>query len=168
VRLRVEGRSVAVGKPPAWLARVASFDIVGLREGSTVLAVEAHSLLEAAPERFSQVDLFPFVDATRSCLDFLEEGLRDAVEGRPDSDAYDDGLIKTFEEFSRILRHEIDVVELTGGIPLRVDAPGIETFRRLRIATIRGTRAVRNAQWLGHIPQKLRSYRSVGCPHLSG
>lgn len=123
-----------MGKPPAWLARAASFDIVGLREGSTVLAVEARSLLEAVPERFRQADLFLFVDATRSCFDFLEEGLRDAVEGRPDSDAYDDGLIKTFEEFSRILRYEIEVVELTGGIPLRVDAPGVETFRRLRIA----------------------------------
>jgi hypothetical protein len=102
VRLRVEGRSVAQGKFPAWLARASAFEVVGLREGSTVMVVEAPSLLEASPERFGQNDLFPAVEPTRSCLDFLEESLEDAVKGETDSDAYDDGLIATFGEFSRV------------------------------------------------------------------
>ena len=132
VRLRVEGRSTAQGKPPAWLAQAASFDIVGLREGSTVLLVEAPSLLDVAPERFQQGDLFPFVEPTRSCLDLLEESLRDAVEGKSESDAYDDGLIKTFEDFSRVLRHDVEAVELLDGVHVKVDTIGIETCRRLR------------------------------------
>ena len=132
VRLRVEGWSTAQGKVPVWLARVAAFEVVGLREGSTVLVVEAPSLVEAAPERFRQNDLFPFVEPARSCLDLLEESLRDAVEGRPESDAYDDGLIKTFEGFSRVLRYEVEAVEFLNGDPLRVDLSGIETCRRVR------------------------------------
>jgi hypothetical protein len=134
VRLRVEGRSTAQGKPPAWLGRAAAFDVVGLREGSTVLVVEAPSLAEASPERFGQGDLFPFVEAARSGLDLLEESLRDAIEGKSESDACDDGLIRTFEKFSRVLRHEGEAVEFMDGIPLRVDVSGLETCRRLRSA----------------------------------
>lgn len=132
VRLRIEGRSTAQGKLPAWLAQVASFEIVGLKEGSTVLLLEAPPLIEAAPERFRQGDLFPFVEPTRSCLDLLEDSLRDAVEGKAESDAYDDGLIRTFEDFSRVLRHDVEAVELLGGGHVKVGTSGIETCRRLR------------------------------------
>jgi len=134
VRLRVEGRSTAQGKPPAWLLRLAAFDLVGLREGSTVLIVEAPSLMDVAPEQVRECDLLPFVEPTRSCLDLLEESLRDAVEGKAESDAYDDGFIRTCEEFSKVLRHGVEAVELMGDTPLRVDARGIETCRRLRSA----------------------------------
>jgi hypothetical protein len=91
-------------------------------------------MIEAAPERFGRGDLLPFIEPTRSCLDLLEESLRDAVEGKSESDAYDDGLIRTFEDFSRVLRHEVDAVELLDGGSLRVDVVGIETCRRLRRA----------------------------------
>ncbi len=134
VRLRVEGRSTAQGKLPAWLTRAASFDVVGFKEGSTVLVVEAPSLAEAVPEQFRQADLFTPVEPALSCLDLLEESLRDALEGKPESDAYDDGLIRTFEDFSRVLRHEVEAVEFIGGAPLRVDLRGVETCRRLRNA----------------------------------
>ena len=107
VRLNVEGRSTAKGKPPAWLERAATFEVVALHEGSTVLVVEAPSLAEAAPEHFGQPDLFRTVDPAQSCLDLLEESVRDAVAGRVESDAYDDGLVRTFEEFSRVLRHGV-------------------------------------------------------------
>lgn len=134
VRLRVEGRSTAQGKPPAWVTRAASFDVVGLKEGSTVLIVEAPSLAEAVPEQFAQADLFTPVEPVRSCLDLLEESLRDALEGKPESDAYDDGLIRTFENFSRVLRHEVEAIEFMDGVRLRVDSRGVETCRRLRNA----------------------------------
>jgi hypothetical protein len=134
VRLRVEGRSTAQGKPPAWVTRAASFDVVGLREGSTVLVVEAQSLAEAAPEHFAQADLFTPVEPARSCLDLLEESLRDALEGKPESDAYDDGLVRTFEDFAKVLRHEVEAIEFLDGARLRVDQRGVETCRRLRNA----------------------------------
>lgn len=134
VRLRVEGRSTAQGKPPAWVTRAASFDVVGLKEGSTVLVVEAPSLAEAVPEQFAQADLFTLVEPARSCLDLLEESLRDVLEGKPESDAYDDGLVRTFEDFSKVLRHEVEAVEFMDGARLRVDLRGVETCRRLRNA----------------------------------
>ena len=132
VRLSVEGRSTAQGKPPAWLERAATFDVVKLHEGSTVLIVEAPSLAEAAPEHFGQPDLFRTVDPTRSCLDLLEESVRDAVACRAESDAYDDGLVKTFEEFSRVLRHRVEAVELGNDVPVRIDQRSVEAFGRLR------------------------------------
>lgn len=107
---------------------------MGLHEGSTVLVVEAPSLAEAAPQHFGQPGLFQTVDPSRSCLDLLEESVRDAVAGRPESDAYDDGLIKTFEEFSRVLRHGVDVVELGDGTPVRIDGGSVEALGRLRRA----------------------------------
>lgn len=134
VRLRVEGRSTAQGKPPAWVTRAASFDVVGLKEGSTVVVVEAPSLAEAVPEQFAQADLFVPVEPARSCLDLLEESLRDALEAKPESDAYDDGLVRTFENFSKVLRHEVEAVEFMDGARLRVDLHGVETCHRLRNA----------------------------------
>jgi hypothetical protein len=95
---------------PTWLERAATFDLVELREGSTVLVVEAPSLAAAAPEQFDQQDLFRAVDPGRSCLELLQESLRDAVEERLESDAYDDGLIRTFEEFARVLRHGVEAL----------------------------------------------------------
>jgi hypothetical protein len=134
VRLTVEGRSTAQGKPPAWLERAARFEVVGLHEGSTVLLLEAPPLAEAAPEHFGQPDLFRAAEPTRSCLDLLGESVRDAVTGRPESDAYDDGLIRTFEEFSRVLRHGVEAVELGDGAPVRIDRGSVETLGRLRRA----------------------------------
>jgi hypothetical protein len=134
VRLNVEGRSTAKGKPPAWLERAATFEVVGLHEGSTVLVVEAPSLADSLPEHFGQSDLFRTVDIGRSCLDLLEESIRDAIAGRAESDAYDEGLVRTFEEFSRVLRHGVETVELGDGSPLRIDAGGVEALRRLRRA----------------------------------
>lgn len=134
VRLTVEGRSTAQGKPPAWLERAATFEVVGVHEGSTVLVVEAPSLAEAAPEHFGQADLFRTVDAARSCVDLLEESVRDAVACRTDSDAYDDGLVKTFEGFSRVLRHGVQAVEIGDGPPVRIDEASVEAFGRLRRA----------------------------------
>lgn len=134
VRLTVEGRSTAQGKPPAWLERAATFELVGLCEGSTVLLIEAPSLAEAVPERFGQADLFGALDPARSCVDLLEASLRDAVTGRRESDAYDDGLIKTFEDFSRVLSHGVDAVEIGDGSPIRIDEGSVEALRRLRRA----------------------------------
>lgn len=132
VRLRIEGRSTAQGKLPVWLARAGAFDVVGTREGSTMLLIEAPTLMEAAAEKFRQANFFPSVDPARSCVDLFAESLRDAVEGKSDSDAYDDGLIRTFEGFGKVFRHDVDAVEVVDERALRVDPSGMETCRRLR------------------------------------
>jgi len=134
VRLHVEGRSTAQGKPPAWLERAAAFEVVGLYEGSTVLVLEAPALAQVAPQRLVQSDAVETIDHGRSSLDLLEESLRDAIAGRTESDAFDDRLIRTFERFSRALHHGIEVVELGDEAPIRIDAESIEALGRLRRA----------------------------------
>jgi hypothetical protein len=96
--------------------------------------LQAASLAEAVPERFAQPDLFDGLDPARSCLDLLEASLRDAVAWRGESDAYDDGLVRTFEGFSQVLRHGVEAVELGGGAPTRIDEASVETLARLRRA----------------------------------
>lgn len=131
VRLRVEGRSTAQGKLPAWLERAAAFDVLRLESGSTELLIEAPRLIDAAPDAFAQGHLFSEIDATRTGYDLLTEGLTDVVEGKTDSDRYDDRLIHTFESFALVLwgrpAQVSGVAKLRpSGAVLRIDAERIE------------------------------------------
>jgi hypothetical protein len=134
VRLRGEGRSTAQGRLPGWVERAARFEVVGLREGSTEVLLEAATLQDAAPERFGQGDLFPRLDGSRSGLDLFAESLADALAAKADSELYDDGLIRTFEGFGRVLRLGVDGVEVRADRTVRVDPEGVEACRRLRKA----------------------------------
>lgn len=134
VRLRVEGRSTAQGRLPTWLEQAAAFDVVDIREGSTELVIEAAPLLDAAPDRFRQTELFTQIRGEDSCVDVFLESLDDAVTEQVDSDRFDDGLIGTFEELGRILRHQVERIEILNARPLRIEKESIEKFRRLRRA----------------------------------
>ncbi len=57
VRVRAEGRSRAAGTTPAWLDRAATFTME-IQPGSTQLALDARTLGELVPDKFSQVDMF--------------------------------------------------------------------------------------------------------------
>jgi hypothetical protein len=132
IRLRVEGRSRAHGRAPAWLERAGRFDLVAIESGSTQLVFEAPSLHEAAPELFAQGSLFAPIPPEGSCLDLVAQSMNDALAERPESDLYDDGLVDTFQSFSRVFRHQVERLELLDGPALTLDASGIETFRRLQ------------------------------------
>ena len=134
VRLRLEGRSRAPGKPSAWIERAAAFDFVGLEAGSTQLLLEARSLRECAPEVFGQSQFFSEVDPSRTSLELLSESLNDAVEGREDSDLFDDGLISTFEELESVTAHGIERVEMDGQRPLSFDRKALHRLGKLRRA----------------------------------
>jgi hypothetical protein len=111
----VEGRSSARGSIPGWLQSAASFDIVGIEAGSTMLIIEAPSLLEAAPALFGQQELFEPLDSGESAFGVMEQTLRTAVEGRSDSDLFDQPLLSTFRRFERILAAGFSSIELTNG-----------------------------------------------------
>jgi hypothetical protein len=90
----------------------ATFELVGLKKGSTVLEFEAPPLKQQMPEKFRQQDLFlPFVNPDHSCLDFLEESIEAAVTADEDSELYDEGLIKTLESFSKLLGSGVEKIE---------------------------------------------------------
>jgi len=134
VRLRVEGRSTAQGRLPAWLEQATAFDVVDVREGSTELVIEAPPLFEAAPDRFRQTELFTQIRVDDSCVDVFLESLDDAMTEQVDSDRFDDGLIETFELLGRVLRHQVESIEVLNARPLRIEKESIEKLRRLRRA----------------------------------
>ena len=131
VRLRAEGRSRAAGAAPAWLEKAASFDL-HIQKGSTQLVLSAPSLGEAAPEKFSQRELFRPLPPEQSCLDVFAEALDDALGGVDDSDRYDDALVATLEKLGRVFRHGIDVIELENGRSRRLVPDSIESLHNLR------------------------------------
>lgn len=115
LRLRVEGRSTARGSLPAWLIGAADFDIVGIEAGSTLLVVEAPTLIEAAPALFAQQALFEPIDSSDSAFGVMEQTLRAAVDGRSDSDLFDQPLLSVFRRFDRVLSAGFSSIELTNG-----------------------------------------------------
>jgi hypothetical protein len=135
LRLKIEGRSSVQGTTPLWLKTAARFDFVGLAEGSTVLLVEAPSLIEAAPDHFAQGDLFQDLDLNQPSLALMECGLRDALQGNPDSDAYDDGLIEVFEGFGDLLDSEIRTIQIVGDRQLEITQEGMAKVGQLRRQT---------------------------------
>ncbi|HEX8619644.1 MAG TPA: hypothetical protein VF911_18835 [Thermoanaerobaculia bacterium] len=115
LRLRVEGRSTARGSLPAWLGGAADFEIVGIEAGSTLLVIEAPTLIEAAPALFAQQALFEPIDSSDSAFGVMEQTLRAAVDGRSDSDFFDQPLLSVFRRFDRVLSAGFSSIELTNG-----------------------------------------------------
>lgn len=133
VRLRVEGESGAQRKAPPWLERAASFDLVAVKEGSTQVVFDAPPIAEVAPDVVAMDALFSPFDTQRTCLDLLGETIADALAGNEDSDLYDDGLIGTIASFGKVLRHDIEAIELH--VPSRslwLERDNIEVVKRLR------------------------------------
>src|ERR1044071_8113051 len=61
LRMRTEGRSTARGTLPRWISAAGEMD-VQILPGSTVLEIDAPTLMEADPQEFGQSSLFPEVD----------------------------------------------------------------------------------------------------------
>jgi hypothetical protein len=114
LRLRVEGRSIAKGNPPAWLTAATVFDFTGLSEGSCVVHLDAPALAEAAPEQFEQGSLF--LDHRMTSLALWLQSLEDAMEGKADSDLFDTGLLDEVEKnLKRVFGHPIERIEIADG-----------------------------------------------------
>lgn len=139
LRLRIEGRSMARGADPAWLGKASDFEIVGLHDGSTVLEIEASPLFEAAPEKFAQQKLFSNIDTTSSSIKIFEQSLQDAIDGRADSELYDEALLQTFARLGSVLGDGINSIELSNGSrtspKITVTAAHIEQVKTLKRET---------------------------------
>lgn len=132
-RLQVDGRSTAPGTLPGWLDAASRFDLARIHAQEIVLS--APSLVEAAPQRFKQLDLFSAGVPDRSCLDYLEDSLEDALAGREDSERYDRPLMSTLEGLGRLFRHGVESIEIVNGRTLRIDPRGVDVIRTLEIRT---------------------------------
>lgn len=113
----------------------ADFEVVGIESGSTLLVIEAPTLLQAAPALFGQQELFEPIDSSDSAFDVMEEMLRAAVTGRSDSDLFDQPLLSTLRRFDRVLAAGFSSIQLTadeGGMPaVVVDCDSVAAVDRL-------------------------------------
>jgi hypothetical protein len=161
LRLRVEGRSVAPGTVPQWIAAAADFDFVGLAEGSTVLLLEGRSLAESAPGLFGQGDLFQPIDPTLGSLSLVQESLHDAGTGAKDSELFDNALLDRFESLARVFARGVERIELAngrrGGRKVTLEPSGLDILRRLKRETPPNQR-VRVAGWLDQIRHSDRMF----------
>lgn len=135
VRLLIDGRSATRGSAPSWLEPASAIYVLGLSKGSAVIEIEAPSLTEAAPERFSQ--LSAFIDYKRPGLDYLEETLRDAMEGKEDSEKFDEPLLAHLEHLSGVFRGDVELLQIhrhqeRGSKTLEIEPGALQTIRRLR------------------------------------
>jgi hypothetical protein len=136
-RFAIEGRSSALGTPPAWVTRAAHFDVVA-DSRLDHLRFEAPTLGDALPEMFEQEALLPNEDAAdpnRSALDYFSDGLEDAIAGRQDSDRYDDGLVKIYEKIGDLFSQGVTRVHWLNGHALDVEAKDVEQIGKLRRQT---------------------------------
>jgi hypothetical protein len=135
VRLRTEGRSRAPGSLPVWLTKAAAFDVEfrrGSRSGISQLVLVANPLGDAAPDRFSQLEMFDPINPECTCIDVFVEAFDDALNNKPDSDRYDDGLIDTLTTFGKVLDHRVEDFELLNGHPRRIERESVDALKELR------------------------------------
>jgi len=151
LRLRVDGRSRIPGPIPQWLRAAAHFDVTGIRAGSTILQIEAPTLLEAVPERFAQKEVFPSeFNPNESAVSLMDASLADALAGKTDSELYDDDLIRTFEQFGDVINAGFKSLEILGSRPVSLDPAAMACMAKLRESTP-APRRVRVAGWIDAI-----------------
>jgi hypothetical protein len=140
VRLHLEGRSTARGSVPRWVTVGADFEVVALREGSTVLELEAPPIGEVLASELAQLGFFGEPEGDKSAIDLLLEGLEDAVEGREQSDRFDQGLLDRLGDLDRVFDRGIEAVEVSNeregqGHAMRIDRERLEVARDLKVRT---------------------------------
>lgn len=136
LRLRVDGRSTLYGHP-AWLDAAASFNLIGLSDGSTVLQLEAPALGQAAPEVFQRLPLWDHSPRPeQTVLSLVEEAVDEAVRGNAESDLLDLHILDSFSHFGRVLALGFDTISFdtvsARRTPVKITSDGLEAAERLR------------------------------------
>jgi hypothetical protein len=145
-RFFVDGESTRKGPRPAWLDAACTIEVTGLTAGSAVVALEAPTLSDAAPERFGgahQVSLFAepqrLIDSGSSAVDIFGGVLASVVQGDRDHVLADRALLDTCVRFARAARDGFDGVQLEGiagfSAPLVVRRDDVAKIELLRDET---------------------------------
>lgn len=135
LRLRADGKSHLL-KQPEWLGAATQLDLntaasntrspFNTSNNPTRLFIEAPSLLLAAPEAFAQLKLWEDnLNPEDTAVSLLEESLRDAIDGKKQSDLIDRSVLGSISHFSSVLDMGFDSISLNGG-----DAPAVEINRQ--------------------------------------
>jgi hypothetical protein len=136
VRLRFDGKSKARGTQPAWLRPASQFDLVTTGDlGPGVVRIETRPLSELLADSASRTLLLGDTEGGKTSLDLFEEGLEDALAGAADSDRFDEGLVETFSDLSRLFDQGVEGVEFINGRTIPVSPEGMDRVQRLRRET---------------------------------
>ena len=116
LRLAVEGTSVKRGRLPSWLTKSLNLKLIGMKKGSTVLAIEAPLLGQTAEKHIQQQDFWYVVPKPEdTALTLLAKSVRDTTKEVLDSDAYDRGILDSLLQFKPFLRSSAEKIELHCG-----------------------------------------------------
>lgn len=133
VRLRTQGRSTARGPSPAWISASSEF-VVEVQEGSTVLEIEAPTLLSADPEAFTQRDLFPDVDPDRTSFDYFVESLSSVVHGGKEPPLVDPPMIHLLSRVNSLFEQGVKGILFTAASDV---GPRVLEVRKGDVAQLR-------------------------------
>lgn len=113
-----EGNSkVKRGKASEWLTKSIEFNLTGIREGSTVLDIEAPVLSESIGN--IQLPIFQDIESNKlketSALDLSFSAYKQALENPENSYILDKNLLKEITKFNKILKSEKTELVFTSG-----------------------------------------------------
>lgn len=124
-RLAVEGRSIARGGAPSWLAGASDVRLLGLREGSLALDVTAVPLIELVPE-------LPASSSDTTAFDLFLRAAEDAARGLADSELLDSGILQTLVRSRALFARGISRMRVTGsGARLDLTEASTQVFQTL-------------------------------------
>lgn len=134
VRLRTEGRSAARGNPPAWIAAAAEFKIE-IKEGSSIVEIDAPTLFAADSDSFAQRSLFPEVNPDLTSFEYFTESVAEAINRTEESPLIDKSMARFLQGFDRLFKHGLSSVEFAATRrvtkPLRITAAEATGFGKL-------------------------------------
>ena len=145
VRLRLAGTSDP-GSVPEWVDEAASFLVTGFTRDGPGITLRVPYLADVLPREIVRSDHLRDLDPEQTALNLMSQSLCEALGGHADSDAYDEPLLDTFEEFGRVLHHGVEAMEIRNG---RAESPGV-------VLTLRGLDVVRRLHDRTPSPRRVR------------
>jgi len=113
LRLIVEGTSTKKGQIPIWLRESLNFNVTGIKEGSTVLEIEAPQLITTAQEKIAQLDLWSIIPNPKdTALTVWGRSYKDAINEKYESELLDRGLLNSFISFKEFIDRHAEAIEL--------------------------------------------------------
>ncbi len=137
----VEGNSaIKRGKQASWLTKSLDFNLSGIKEGSTILEIEAPMLKDTLPS--IQVPIFsdqPVEDiAKNSALGLGMLAFNQALGGKLDSSLLDKQLLREMRDFGKFLTKKGSCIEFSSGKkvkPLKLRKENIEKIKSIEEKT---------------------------------
>ncbi len=103
-RLLAYGYGHGKGRNPKWLNDSIDFTVTGLRQGSTVIDIEAPTFRDTAHKIFSQQDFWKLhPDLESTALDIVSLAIEEACQEDSPGDRFDKSVLDSISKFKRII-----------------------------------------------------------------